>query len=48
MSRISIVEIDTQIELSILLDYIQSSDLLKLESHVISTFKMFSAMINKD
>jgi hypothetical protein len=48
MSRISIVEIDTQIELSILLTYIQSSDLLKLEPHVISTFKMLSAMINKD
>jgi hypothetical protein len=48
MSRISIVEIDTQIELSILLTYIKSSDLLKLEPHVISTFKMLSAMINKD
>jgi hypothetical protein len=48
MSRGFIVEIDTQIELTILLAYIQSSDLLKLKPHVISTFKMLSAMINKN
>jgi four helix bundle protein len=48
MSRGSIVEINTQIELSIILGFIQESDISKLEPHVVSTFKMLSGMINKE
>jgi four helix bundle protein len=48
MSRGSLVEIDTQIELAILLEFITESNIKKLEPHVISTFKMLSVMINKD
>ncbi|HTN22098.1 MAG TPA: four helix bundle protein [Pelobium sp.] len=48
MSRGSIVEIDTQIEVSMLLGFITESDITQLKPHVISTFKMLSGMINKD
>ncbi|HET8830370.1 MAG TPA: four helix bundle protein [Pelobium sp.] len=48
MSRGSIVEIDTQIEVSILLGFITESDINSLKPHIISTFKMLSGMINKD
>ncbi|MFC5283361.1 four helix bundle protein [Pedobacter alpinus] len=48
MSRGSIVEIDTQIELAILLKFITEPDILQLTSHVISTFKMLTGMINKE
>ncbi len=48
MSRGSIVEIDTQIEVSILLGFITESDIKPLIPHIISTFKMLSGMINKE
>ncbi len=48
MSRGSIVEIDTQIDVSILLGFITESDISQLKPHVISTFKMLSGMINKN
>jgi len=48
MSRGSIVEIDTQIDLIIMLEFINEEDIKNLEPHVISSFKMLSAMINKE
>ncbi|HEX7367348.1 MAG TPA: four helix bundle protein [Pelobium sp.] len=48
MSRGSIVEIDTQIEIAVLLGFVAESDIAQLTPHVISTFKMLSGMINKD
>ena len=48
MSRGSIVEIDTQIELAILLELITEYDIVQLTPHIISTFKMLSGMINKE
>lgn len=45
ISRSSLVEIDTQIEISILLNYIDQEQIIKLKEYVISIFRMLSKII---
>jgi four helix bundle protein len=46
ISRSSLVEVDTQIEISLVLDYLQRKEIEKLESYLESVFKMLSKMIS--
>ncbi len=46
ISRSSLVEIDTQIEISLILDYIKKDEIDQLEVYLESTFKMLSKMMN--
>lgn len=46
MSRSSLVEMDTQFEISLILDYIKKGDTNALEKHLESSFKMLSKMMN--
>lgn len=46
ISRSSIVEVDTQIEISLVLDYLKRQEIKKLEAYLESTFKMLSKMIS--
>ncbi len=48
ISRGSIVEIDTQIELAIMLNLITEKQLGVLKPHVIYTFKLLTGLINKE
>lgn len=45
ISRSSLVEIDTQIEISMLLDYINQEQIIKLKEYVVSIFRMLSKII---
>jgi four helix bundle protein len=45
ISRSSLVEIDTQIEISLVLEYLQKNQITKLEKYLESVFKMISKMI---
>jgi four helix bundle protein len=45
ISRSSLVEIDTQIEISIMLGYLKENDIKKLKSLANEVFAMLSAMI---
>ena len=45
ISKSSLVEIDTQIEISITLNYIKHENLVKLKEYSESTFRMLSKMI---
>jgi four helix bundle protein len=45
ISRSSLVEIDTQIEVSLILGYLKKEQLLKLESYIESVFRMISKLI---
>ncbi|MBD3750571.1 MAG: four helix bundle protein [Sphingobacteriales bacterium] len=47
ISRGSIVEIDTQIEIALMLNLITKEQLEVLKPHVISTFKLLTGLINK-
>lgn len=46
ISRSSLVEIDTQIEISLVLEYLQKNQIAKLEQYLESVFKMISKMIS--
>ena len=46
ISRSSLVEIDTQIEISLVLEYLQNNQTTNLEKYLESVFKMISKMIN--
>ena len=46
MSRSSLVEIDTQFEISLILDYLKKDDTTTLEKYLESTFKMLSKMMS--
>lgn len=46
ISRNSVVEIDTQFEISVLLWYIKTNQSTKLESYMESVFRMLSKMIS--
>ena len=46
VSRSSLVEIDTQFEISLILDYLKKGDITALEKYLESTFKMLSKMMN--
>ncbi|MCH5597386.1 four helix bundle protein [Niabella ginsengisoli] len=45
ISRSSLVEVDTQIEISLVLEYLQKEDISSLENYLESVFKMLSKMI---
>lgn len=45
ISRSSLVEIDTQIEISLLLQYLQLNQIKQLEAYLESCFRMMSKMI---
>ncbi|HEX4875226.1 MAG TPA: four helix bundle protein [Chitinophagaceae bacterium] len=45
ISRSSLVEVDTQIEISLVLEYLQKQEINKLEDYLESVFKMLSKMI---
>ncbi|HJS53119.1 MAG TPA: four helix bundle protein [Chitinophagaceae bacterium] len=45
ISRSSVVEIDTQFEISLILGYLKANQIIKLESYVESVFRMLSKMI---
>jgi four helix bundle protein len=45
ISRSSLVEIDTQLEISLMLEYVQKSEMERLENYLESIFKMISKMI---
>lgn len=45
ISRSSLVEVDTQFEISLVLAYLQKKEISKLESYLESVFKMMSRMI---
>jgi len=45
MSRSSLVEVDTQVEISLLLNYLKKNEIADLESYLESIFKMLSKMI---
>lgn len=45
VSRSSLVEVDTQFEISMILEYLQKKDIEQLENHLESVFKMLSKMI---
>lgn len=46
ISRSSLVEVDTQIEISLVLEYLQKQEINKLENYLESVFKMLSKMIS--
>jgi four helix bundle protein len=46
VSRSSLVEIDTQFEISLILDYLKKEDIAGLEKYLESTFKMLSKMMS--
>lgn len=46
IARSSLVEVDTQIEIALLLEYMHKNETLKLEEYVESVFKMLSKMIS--
>ena len=46
ISRSSVVEIDTQFEVSLILGYLKENQIIKLESYMESVFRMLSKMIN--
>ncbi|MDZ4796428.1 MAG: four helix bundle protein [Bacteroidota bacterium] len=46
ISRSSLVELDTQLVIAIILDYYIKGKVKELEEHLESTFKMLSKMIN--
>ena len=48
ISRSSVVEIDTQIDLAIMLNLMTEKQIEVLEPHVISTFKLLTGLINKE
>ncbi|MGJ7033188.1 four helix bundle protein [Niabella hirudinis] len=45
ISRSSLVEVDTQIEISLILKYLNRNEIIALEPHLESVFKMLSKMI---
>lgn len=45
IARSSLVEADTQLEISLVLEYLQKKDIEKLENYLESVFKMLSKMI---
>lgn len=45
MSRNSLVEVDTQLEISLVLEYLKKQEIEKLEHYLESVFKMTSKMI---
>ena len=45
ISRSSLVEVDTQIEICLLLDYLKKEDKIQLEKYTESVFRMLSKMI---
>src|SRR5690606_29570621 len=47
ISRSSLVEIDTQVEAALLLNFIVKDDLYDIENLIISVFKMLTGLINK-
>jgi four helix bundle protein len=47
ISRSSLVEIDTQIEISLMLNYVKKEDITELETYVSRVFQMLTAMIIK-
>ena len=46
ISRSSLVEVDTQFEISLVLEYLQRNEIQKLEGYLESVFKMMSKMIS--
>lgn len=46
ISRSSVVEIDTQFEIALILEYIKSNQIEKLKSNMESVFRMLSKMIS--
>src|SRR5690242_4728935 len=46
VSRSSVVEIDTQLEIAVILEYYKSGQIPELEQHLESIFRMLSKMIN--
>lgn len=46
ISRSSLVEVDTQIEISLLLGYINKNDIIGTEKNIESVFRMLSKMIS--
>jgi four helix bundle protein len=46
MARGSLVEVDTQLEIAVLLGYYYSGQIKNLEDHILAIFKMLSKMIN--
>ncbi len=46
ISRSSIVEVDTQIEISMIIDYLTTNQITELEQYLESTFRMLSKMIS--
>ena len=47
VSRSSLVEIDTQIEISLVIDYIKKDEIRELENYLERSFMMLSKMIEK-
>jgi four helix bundle protein len=45
ISRSSLVEIDTQIEIALIIEYLQTNQIKQLEEYLESSFKMLSKMI---
>ena len=45
ISRSSLVEIDTQIEIALMLNYINKDNIFELENHISRVFQMLSKMI---
>ncbi len=48
ISRSSLVEVDTQIEISLVIQYLQLSQIKELENYLERTFMMLSKMIEKN
>ena len=46
ISRSSLVEVDTQYGIALVLEYLQKSEIVKLETYLESVFKMLSKMIS--
>ena len=46
ISRSSLVEVDTQFEISLILEYLQKNEIATLEAYLESVFKMLSKMIS--
>jgi four helix bundle protein len=46
IARSSLVEVSTQVEIAVLLEYTQNTQLITLESYLESVFRMLSKMIN--
>lgn len=47
ISRSSLVEIDTQIEISFVIEYLKKADIKELENYLERIFMMLTGMINK-